>query len=85
MIAISIGNGKWRRPGQGRAAASNSIPCPAATPELVEKEVLPLVESKCKVKLTSDPDGRATMGCSSGGSCAMIMAWYHPEWYFTAS
>jgi iron(III)-enterobactin esterase len=21
------------------------------------------------------------MGCSSGGSCAMIMAWYHPELY----
>jgi len=21
------------------------------------------------------------MGCSSGASCAIIMAWYHPEWY----
>ena len=21
------------------------------------------------------------MGCSSGGSAALIMAWYHPEWY----
>jgi enterochelin esterase family protein len=21
------------------------------------------------------------MGCSSGGSCAIIMAWFHPEWY----
>jgi enterochelin esterase-like enzyme len=21
------------------------------------------------------------MGCSSGASCALIMAWYHPEWY----
>jgi enterochelin esterase family protein len=25
--------------------------------------------------------GRATMGCSSGGACAMAMAWAHPEWY----
>jgi iron(III)-enterobactin esterase len=33
------------------------------------------------VKLTKDPDGRATMGGSSGGSCAFIMAWYHPELY----
>src|SRR5436305_1123577 len=24
---------------------------------------------------------RATMGCSAGGSAALIMAWYHPEWY----
>jgi enterochelin esterase-like enzyme len=43
--------------------------------------VLPLVESQCNVKLTKDPDGRATMGCSSGGSCAFIMAWYHPDLY----
>jgi len=31
--------------------------------------------------LTKDPDGRATMGGSSGGSAAFIMAWYHPELY----
>ena len=41
----------------------------------------PLVERECNVKLTKDPEGRATMGCSSGGSCAMIMAWYHPDLY----
>jgi enterochelin esterase-like enzyme len=33
------------------------------------------------VTLTKDPEGRATMGCSSGGSCAMIMAWYRPDLY----
>jgi enterochelin esterase-like enzyme len=49
--------------------------------EFVEKEILPLVEKQCNVKLTKDPDGRATMGGSSGGSAALIMAWYHPEWY----
>jgi enterochelin esterase-like enzyme len=49
--------------------------------EFVESEVLPLVEKQCNVKLTKDPNGRATMGCSSGGSCAFIMAWYHPELY----
>jgi enterochelin esterase-like enzyme len=43
--------------------------------------VLPLVEKNANVKLTKDPDGRATVGASSGGSAAMIMAWYHPEWY----
>jgi enterochelin esterase-like enzyme len=49
--------------------------------EFVETEVLPRVEAEAHVKLTKDPDGRATMGGSSGGSCALIMAWYHPEWY----
>jgi enterochelin esterase-like enzyme len=33
------------------------------------------------VRLTRDPDGRATMGCSSGAAAALSMAWYHPEWY----
>ena len=33
------------------------------------------------MKLTKDPDGRATMGGSSGGSAAFSMAWYHPELY----
>ena len=33
------------------------------------------------MNLTKDPEGRATMGGSSGGSCALIMAWYHPELY----
>jgi len=49
--------------------------------EFVEAEVLPLVEKIYNVKLTKNPDGRATMGASSGGSAAMIMAWYHPELY----
>jgi enterochelin esterase-like enzyme len=49
--------------------------------EFVEAEVLPLVEQKAGVKLTKDPEGRATMGGSSGGSAALIMAWYHPELY----
>ena len=46
--------------------------------EFVEAEVLPLVEKNYNVKLTRDPDGRATMGASSGGSAAMAMAWFHP-------
>ena len=49
--------------------------------EFVEYEVLPAVESRYHVKLTHDPEARATMGGSSGGSCALIMAWYHPELY----
>jgi enterochelin esterase-like enzyme len=49
--------------------------------EFVETEVLPLVEKQTNIKLTKDPEGRATMGCSSGGSAALSMAWYHPELY----
>jgi len=79
MIAISIGNGGGDAQGSERGLEYDTMSGRYA--EFVEQEVLPLVEEKCKVKLTKDPDGRATMGGSSGGSCALIMAWYHPELY----
>lgn len=79
MIAISIGNGSGDAQGSERGLEYDTMSGVYA--EFVENEILPLVESKCQVKLTKDPAGRATMGGSSGGSCALIMAWYHPEWY----
>jgi iron(III)-enterobactin esterase len=79
MIAISIGNGSGDAQGSERGLEYDTMSGLYA--EWVEKEVLPLVESQYNVKLTKDPDGRATMGGSSGGSCALIMAWYHPELY----
>jgi len=79
MIGISIGNGSGDAQGSERGLEYDTMSGLYA--EFVEKEVLPLVEKNAKVKLTKDPDGRATMGGSSGGSAALIMAWYHPEWY----
>ena len=79
MIAISIGNGSGDAQGSERGLEYDTMSGRYA--EFVENEVLPLVESNAHVKLTRDPDGRATMGGSSGGSCALIMAWYHPELY----
>jgi len=79
MVAISIGNGSGDAQGSERGLEYDTMSGLYA--EFVEKEVLPLVESECHVKLTKDPEGRATMGCSSGGSCAFIMAWYHPDLY----
>ncbi len=79
MIAISISNGSGDAQGSERGLEYDTMSGRYA--EFVETEVLPLVESQARVKLTKDPDGRATMGGSSGGSCALIMAWYHPELY----
>ena len=79
MVAISIGNGSGDAQGSERGLEYDTMSGRYA--EFVETEVLPLVEQKCHVTLTKDPNGRATMGGSSGGSCALIMAWYHPEWY----
>ena len=79
MIAISIGNGGGDAQGNERGLEYDTMSGLYA--EFVEKEVLPYVEKQYNVKLTKDPEGRAAMGGSSGGSCALIMAWYHPELY----
>ena len=79
QIAISIGNGGGDAQGSERGLEYDTMSGRYA--EFVETEVLPLVEARAHVKLTHDPDARATMGGSSGGSCALIMAWYHPELY----
>ncbi len=79
MIAISISNGGGDAQGSQRGLEYDTMSGRYA--EFVETEVLPLVEKECNVLLTKDPEGRATMGCSSGASCALIMAWYRPDLY----
>src|SRR5579872_3760465 len=79
MIAISIGNGSGDAQGSERGLEYDTMSGRYA--EFVETEVLPLVEKQFNVRLTKDPEGRATMGCSSGAAAAMIMAWYRPDLY----
>jgi len=74
MIAISIGNGSGDAQGSQRGLEYDTMS--GRYGEFVETEVLPLVEKQYNVTLTKDPDGRATMGCSSGAAAALIMAWY---------
>jgi iron(III)-enterobactin esterase len=79
LVAISIGNGSGDAQGSERGLEYDTMSGKYA--EFVETEVLPQVEARTGVKLTSDPEGRAAMGGSSGAAAALIMAWYHPEWY----
>jgi len=62
MIAISIGNGGGDAQGSERGLEYDTMSGLYA--EFVEKGVLPLVEKQYNVKLTKDPEGRATMGSS---------------------
>jgi enterochelin esterase-like enzyme len=79
MLAIMIANGGGDAQGSERGLEYDTMSGKFA--EFIEAEVLPMVEKTCGVKLTKDPEGRAAMGGSSGGSAALEMAWYHPEWY----
>ncbi len=47
----------------------------------VEQELLPAVSQHTGVTFTTDPDGRGTLGGSSGAAAAFTMAWFHPERY----
>jgi len=79
MIAISIGNGSGDAQGSERGLEYDTMSGLYA--QFVESEVLPLVEKQYNVRLTKDPRARATMGCSSGGSAALAMAWYRTDLY----
>ncbi len=79
IIAISIQNGGGDAQGSERGLEYDTMSGRYA--EFVEHEILPRVEQQAGVRLTHDPEGRAAMGGSSGGVCALIMAWYHPELY----
>jgi enterochelin esterase family protein len=47
----------------------------------VESEVLPRITREYQVAFTTDPEGRATFGVSSGAAAALTMAWLHPNLY----
>lgn len=79
MVVVMVANGGGDAQGHERGKEYDTMSGLFA--EFIEHEVLPLVEKNTGVTITKDPDGRATMGTSSGGSAALIMAWYHPEWY----
>jgi iron(III)-enterobactin esterase len=79
MIGISVSNGGGDAQASERGLEYDTMSGRYA--EFVETEVLPRVEALYHVRLTKDPDARAAMGGSSGGACALIMAWYHPELY----
>jgi len=79
MVAIFIGNGGGDAQGSERGLEYDTVSGKYA--EFVETEVLPKISADYNITFTKDPDGRAAMGCSSGGAAAFTMAWFHPELY----
>lgn len=79
IVVIWIANGGGDAQGHERGKEYDNMNGDYA--EYIETEVLPRVEKNCKVKLTKDPNGRAAMGNSSGGSAALIMAWFRTDLY----
>jgi len=79
MIAVMINSGGGDAQGSERGLEYDTVSGKYA--EFIEAEVLPKIARDYNVTFTTDPDGRATMGGSSGGAAAFSMAWFHPELY----
>ena len=79
MVMIQIANGGGDAQGHQRGREYDNMSGLFA--EYIETEVLPRVASNYSVRLTKDPNGRAAMGSSSGGSASLIMAWFRTDLY----
>lgn len=86
FIAIAVQDGGGDGPNNERGLEYDTVSDRYA--RFVQNEVLPAVVADSKLKaafpnfrLTDNPEGRATFGCSSGGAAALTMAWFHPEWF----
>jgi len=79
VVAILVDSGGGDAQGSQRGLEYDTLS--GVYGDFIETEVLPRVIAETGVALTDDPDGRATMGLSSGAACAFTMAWFHPERY----
>ncbi|MEO5915038.1 MAG: alpha/beta hydrolase-fold protein [Luteolibacter sp.] len=79
MVAVFVNSGGGDAQGSQRGLEYDTLD--GNYTMFIEKEVLPKITKDYRIKFTTDPEGRATMGGSSGAAAAFTMAWYHPELY----
>ncbi len=79
IVVVMMDSGGNDGPGSERGLEYDTVSGKFA--EFIEAEVLPVLGKAFNITFTQDPDGRATMGGSSGGTAAFSMAWFHPELY----
>jgi enterochelin esterase family protein len=79
MIAVMVHHGGGDGKGSERGLEYDTVS--GKYTEFIETEVLPRIEKDYHVKFTKNPEGRATIGGSSGAACAFTMAWFRPDLY----
>jgi iron(III)-enterobactin esterase len=79
MVAIMIDSGGGNDKGSERGLEYDTVSDKYVT--FVETEVLPRIAASYNLTFTTDPNGRATMGGSSGGAAAFTMGWFRPDLY----
>ena len=89
ISSTSIARRRWpqsasaraARTRKGASAGSNTTRSTALMRNSSKTKCCRSPKRHANVKLTKNPDGRATMGISSSGVAAFTMAWFHPEFY----
>ena len=79
MVAVMINSGGGDAQDSQRCLEYYTVSEKYTT--FIETEVLPRIAKDYNVTFTRDPEGRATMGCSSGAAAAFTMAWFRPDLY----
>jgi enterochelin esterase-like enzyme len=79
MIAVMVMAGPGDGPGSERGWEYDTVSEDFVN--WVETCVLPKMEKSYGVKFTTSPEGRASMGGSSGAAAAFTMAWFRPDLY----
>jgi enterochelin esterase-like enzyme len=84
FIVVAVGNGGSDSKGSERGLEYDTMSDRYA--RFIDSEVLPAVLEDAAIKasypklaITKDPEGRAAMGCSSGGAAAFTMGWFRPD------
>jgi enterochelin esterase-like enzyme len=84
IIVVAIHNGPGDGKGSERGLEYDTMSNRYG--RFVDEEVLPAVLANAQIKaaypnlkFTDDPEGRGTVGCSSGAAAAVIQAWLEPD------
>jgi iron(III)-enterobactin esterase len=85
IVVLFVDNGGGDAQGSERGHEYDTVSGLFA--QFVQAEVIPRVimevqsQLNIALTLTNDPEGRATLGGSSGGAASFSMAWWHPEYF----
>jgi enterochelin esterase-like enzyme len=84
FVAIAVANGGGDGMGSERGLEYDTMSDRFA--RFIDSEVLPAVLADAQIKaaypnlrFTTDPEGRGSIGCSSGGAAALTMAWFRTD------